>query len=164
MWDVHLLGARSRTTWSKHVPPYPPFCFWRCLQQPRKLLFASNLQVQSPWKGHNCHFTREPKFPCYFFVLLFLKTTLQLETNDKNTTFVPLVSVWLCEKFYAMFMQELVEEIVSPFGAIVFSSSVTISKQHRTEIWAVDEREEYRRNGGEGSNCSLFISWARSTR
>jgi len=61
-------------------------------------------------------------------------------------------------------MQELVEEIVSPFGAIVFSSSFTISKQHRTEIWAVDERDEYWRNGGEDSSCSLFISWARSTR
>lgn len=67
MCDVHLLGARSGTTWSKHVSPCPPFCIWRWLQQPIELLFASNLQVQSPWKGHNCYFTREPKFPCFFF-------------------------------------------------------------------------------------------------
>ena len=62
-----------------------------------------------------------------------------------------------------MFMQELVEQVYSPFGVTVCSTSVINSKFHRTEIWAVDEREECRGNGRKDSCFSFSVGWARSS-
>ena len=63
-----------------------------------------------------------------------------------------------------MFMQDLVENVFSPYGVTVFSTSVFNSKLHRTVIWAVDEREA-RRNGGKNScpsSCSFSAEWTRT--
>ena len=64
-----------------------------------------------------------------------------------------------------MFMQELVENVFSPFGATVYCASAFNSKLHRTEIWAVDEREA-RGNGGKNSwperSCSFSAEWKRT--
>ena len=65
-----------------------------------------------------------------------------------------------------MFMQELVENVFSPFGVTVYSTSVFNSKLHRTVIWAVDEREA-RSNGGKSScpkrsSCPFSVEWTRT--
>ena len=63
-----------------------------------------------------------------------------------------------------MFMQDLVENVFSPYGVTVFSTSVFNSKLHRTVIWAVDEREA-RRNGGKNScpkRSTFSAEWTRT--
>ena len=41
-------------------------------------------KCKSPWKGHNCHFTREPKFPCYFLYYSFWKLLYNLKQTTKT--------------------------------------------------------------------------------
>lgn len=151
-------------TWS-HVTGYLLHLhFGADKQQPKNSVYVYICDCKVPARDKNTCATREQTFPCCF---LYIFTTKPLENLNTTTTkrrfsFSCSMALW---KFCAMFMQELVENVFSPFGVTVYSTSGLNLKLDRTVIWAVDEREA-RRDGGKSScpkrSCSFSAEWKRS--